>query len=142
MRLNCLVNHLVKDALEMVDGLRPDNRSRDTSFWLVNRRHVRLVGVFVNRLVMDWLFMNRLKVNVMLIAVFTGLRVNGVTLVSDAGLVAVIVGHVVDDLNPSVGQGDFVAAARHGAGALLDPGEVGAASIVLDSIFEGVRTFL
>ena len=75
-------------------------------------------------------------------SVLRGTGVVGGSLVGDGGLVSVVICHVVDDLDPAVGQGDFVGAAGDGVGALLLAVEVRAGVLVGHAVVEGVGALL
>ena len=61
------------------------------------------------------------------------------SLVGHLGVVAVVIRHVVDDLDAAVGQVDLVGALGGVAVALLLVTEVGARIVVRDGVTEGVR---
>ena len=63
----------------------------------------------------------------------------GSALVGHLGVVAVVVGHVADDLDAAVGQVDLVGALGGVAVPLLPVAEVGARVVVGHGVAEGVR---
>ena len=68
------------------------------------------------------------------------IRVLGLALVSDLGIVSiVVVGDVIDVLDSPVGEGYAVVALRAAAIALLVLRKVGARVVVVDGVVEGIR---
>ncbi len=74
--------------------------------------------------------------------VLAGTWVDGISLVGDACVIPILVGHVLDDLRAAIGQSHLVAPFGDRPGALLGSVEVLARVVVLDAIREAVRPFL
>lgn len=70
------------------------------------------------------------------------LGVVGLTLIGHTGMVAIVIGHVVDNLNSAIGQGHFVTAFGHRPRALFLLVEIRSRPSVFDSIGERVGSFL